>query len=153
VELTLTLSLLTIVLVSMLTIFMSVQRSTAFVQNRSQALDEMRLVIDQMTKEIRQATSVSASSTSSMLDMQTYVLGVSKHIVYQASATGLTRTVNGGTTQLLAKDLASFNVFTYTDAVTSVQLVGMTLQVHPKFRPNTTLVLASEARLRNGAAA
>ena len=146
-------SLLTIVLVSLLTIFTSVQRSTAFVQNRSEALDEMRLVIDQMTKEIRQATSVSVGSTSSRIDMQSYVLGVSKHIVYQASATGLTRSVNGGSAQILAKDLASFDVFTYTDSVTSVQLVGMTLQVHPKFRPLTVLVLTSEARLRNGGTA
>lgn len=152
-ELTITMSLLTIVLVSLLTIFTSVQRSTAFVQNRSEALDEMRLVIDQMTKEIRQATSVSASSTSTMIDMQTYVLGVSKRIVYQASTTGLTRSVNGGTAQLLASNLASFDVFSYTNSVTSVQLVGMTLQVHPKFRPDTVLVLASEARLRNGAVA
>jgi hypothetical protein len=142
-------SLLSIVLVSLLTIFTSVQRSTAFVQNRSEALDEMRLVIDQMTKEIRQATSVSASSTASMLSMNTYVLGVAKQIVYQASVSGLTRAVNGGTPQVLAKNLASFNVFTYTDSVTTVQLVGMTLQVHPKFRPDTVLVLASEARLRN----
>jgi hypothetical protein len=145
-------SLLTIVLVSLLTIFMSVQRSTAFVQNRSEALDQMRLVIDQMTKEIRQATYISPNSIASRIEMTTYVMGVSKTVVYQAS-TSLTRRVNGGTTQILADHLASTNVFTYTDSVFSVQLVGMKLQVHPRFRPDTTLVLTSEARLRNGAAA
>jgi hypothetical protein len=132
----------------MLTIFTSVQRSTAFVQNRSEALDEMRLVIDQMTKEIRQATFVNPTSTASRIAMTTYLLGVPKQVVYQAGTT-LTRSVDGGTAQILASDLASTNVFTYTDAVTNVTLVGMTLQVHPKFRPDTILVLTSEARLRN----
>lgn len=145
-------SLLTIVLVSLLTIFTSVQRSTAFVQNRSEALDEMRLVIDQMTKEIRQATFVSPSSTASRIEMTTYLLGVSKQVVYEATATGLKRSVDGGTAHVLATDLATTSVFTYTDLVTSVELVGMTLQVHPKFRPDTTLVLTSEARLRNRSA-
>jgi type II secretory pathway component PulJ len=142
-------ALLTLVLVSLLTIFTSVQRSTAFIQNRSEALDEMRLVIDQMTKEIRQATFVSDTSTASRIEMTTYLLGVSKQVVYHATTAGLSRSVDGSTPHILATDLATTSVFTYTDSVTSVELVGMTLQVHPKFRPDTTLVLTSEARLRN----
>jgi len=138
-----------IVMTALLTVFESVQRSAAFVQNRSEALDSMRLTVDQMTKEIRQASSVAASSTASMIDMNTYVLGVGKHIVYQASGSTLTRSVNGGPAVAIQQRLTSTNIFTYTDSVFNVQLVAMTISVHPLNRPETTLVLTSEARLRN----
>ena len=146
-------TLLAIVLGALLTVFESVQRSAAFVQNRSEALDSMRVVVDEMTKEIRQATSVSSSSTASMLDMTTYVLGASKHIVYQASGTHLTRAVNGGTAVVIQTRMTSAALFTYTDSVFNVELVGLTLSVNPLNRPDTTLVLTSEARLRNRSAA
>lgn len=149
IEVLITITLLAIVLGSLLTVFESVQRSAAFVQNRSESLDTMRLAIDQMTKEIRQASSVSASSTASMIDMNTYILGVAKHVVYQASGTSLTRSVNGGPAVVLQQRLTSTDVFDYTDSISNVQLVAMTLSVHPINRPDTTLVLSSEARLRN----
>ena len=149
IEVLITVTLLAIVLGALLTVFESVQRSTAFVQNRSESLDSMRLVLDEMTKEIRQATSVSAASTASYLDMTTYVLGVSKHIVYQATGTTLTRSVDGGSAVTMQSRITSTSIFTFTDSVTNVELVGLTLSVHPINRPDTTLVLSSEARLRN----
>jgi type IV pilus assembly protein PilW len=153
IEVVITVTLLAIVLGALLTVFESVQRSAAFVQNRSETLDTMRVVVDQMTKEIRQATSVSSSSTDAMLDMTTYVLGVSKHIVYQAAGSELTRTVDGGTAVVVQTRLTSTSLFTYTDSVFNVELVGLTLSVNPLNRPDTTLVLTSEARLRNRSAA
>jgi prepilin-type N-terminal cleavage/methylation domain-containing protein len=149
IEVLITITLLAIVLGSLLTVFESVQRSAAFVQNRSESLDTMRLAIDQMTKEIRQASSVSASSTASMIDMNTYVLGVAKRVVYLASGTSLSRSVDGGPAVVLQQRLTSTDVFAYTDSIFNVQLVAMTLSVNPINRPDTTLVLSSEARLRN----
>jgi hypothetical protein len=148
-----TITLLAVVVGSLLTIFESVQRSTAFVQNRSETLDSMRLVVDEMTKDIRQATSVSAASTASTLDMTTYVLGVPRHVVYEASGGSLARSIDGGPGVVKQTRLTSTSIFTYTDSVSSVQLVALTLSVHPINRPDTTLVLKSEARLRNAGAA
>jgi type II secretory pathway component PulJ len=148
-----TITLLAIVLTALLTVFESVQRSAAFVQNRTETLDSMRLVIDGLTKEIRQATSVSPSSTSSYLDMTTYVVGVSRHVVYQATGTTLTRSVDGGGAVAVQQRLTSTSIFTYTDSVNNVELVALSLSVNPINRPNTTLVLTSEARLRNRSAA
>jgi prepilin-type N-terminal cleavage/methylation domain-containing protein len=153
IEVVITVTLLAIVLGALLTVFESVQRSAAFVQNRSEALDSMRIVVDEMTKEIRQATSVSPSSTASMLDMNTYVLGVTKHIVYEASGSQLTRRVNGGTAVVIQTRMTSTDLFIYTDSVFNVELVGITLSVNPLNRPDTVLVLTSEARLRNRSAA
>ena len=142
-------TLLAVVIGSMLGVFESVQRSTAFVQNRSEALDSMRLAVDEMTKDIRQATSIAANSTSNYIDMTTYVLGVSKEIVYQASGTTLTRKVGTGTAVTIQTRLTSTDLFAYTDSVSDVSLVGLTLSVNPLNRPDTTLVLTSEVRLRN----
>lgn len=133
----------------LLTVFESVQRSAAFVANRSETLDSMRLAIDQMTKEIRQATSVDPSSTSSRLEMDTYILGVTKHIVYQATGTNLTRSLSGDPAVVIQTHVTSTNVFTYVDSVFNVQVVSISLSVHPVNAPDTTLVLTSEARLRN----
>ena len=149
IEVLITVTLLAVVIGSMLGVFESVQRSTAFVQNRSEALDSMRLAVDEMTKDIRQATAIAANSTSSYIDMTTYVLGVSKEVVYQASGTTLTRKVGTGTAVTIQTRLTSTNLFAYTDSVSDVSLVGLTLSVNPLNRPDTTLVLTSEVRLRN----
>lgn len=141
--------LLIVVVGSMLTIFESVQRSAAFVQDRTEHLDDMRLAIDQMTKEIRQAVSVSPTSTVSRIQMDTYLLGVKRQVVYQAASGKLTRQVDGGAAVVIQQRLSSSSIFTYTQSVTDVQVVGLTLNVTPRFQPDTTLVLTSEARLRN----
>jgi type II secretory pathway pseudopilin PulG len=149
IELVLTVTLLMLVMGSLLTIFESVQRSAAFTENRSETLDSMRLTLDQMTKEIRQATAVSANSSSSRLEMDTYILGVTKNVVYEATGTELTRSVSDGTPVVLQDHLTTTDVFTYTDSVFSVQVVGLSLSVQPRLAPDTVLVLTSEASLRN----
>lgn len=143
-------SLLVIVLASIMGVFQVVQRQTAFVKDRSETLDEMRIAVDRMTKEIRQASIVQPDSTPSRLEMTTYVLGVQKEIVYQAVGEELTRSVDGGSEVVLQEDLTDVNVFSYTgDTGGVVQVVALTLNVHPERTPETTLVLTSEVRLRN----
>lgn len=143
-------SLLVVVLASIMGIFQVVQRQTAYVKDRSEALDEMRIAVDRMTKEIRQASIVQPASTASRLEMTTYILGVEKEIVYEAAGEELTRTVDGGSEVVLQGDLTDINVFSYTgDTGGVVQVVSLTLNVHPERRPETTLVLTSEVRLRN----
>jgi type II secretory pathway component PulJ len=148
-ELAVTVMLLMGVVGMLLTVFESVQRSAAFVSNRSETLDSMRLAVDQMTKEIRQATSVDPSSTSSHLEMDTYILGVTKHIVYQATGSNVTRSLSGDPAVVIQNQVTSTDLFTYVDSVFNVQVVSIRLSVHPVNAPDTTLVLTSEARLRN----
>lgn len=146
---TVSIGLLLLVVGSLLTVFASVQRSATFVQARSETLDGMRLAVDRMTKEIRQATSINEASTASRLEMDTYVLGTSRHIVYEATGTQITRSVDGGSSTVLQGELATSSVFTYTPSTSDVKVVTVTLSVRPVRRPDTTLVLTSEARLRN----
>ncbi len=150
VELVFTAGLLLVVLGSILGVFQVVQRQTAFVKERSEALDSMRIAIDRMTKEIRQASLVEADSTPGRLEMTTYVLGVQKTIVYEVTGENLTRSVDGSSPAVLQEDLVDPNVFTYTgDDGGVIQVVALALNVHPPRNPETTLVLTSEVRIRN----
>lgn len=150
IEMVMSVSLLLVVMASILGIFQVVQRQSAFVKDRSEALDEMRIAVDRMTKEIRQASIVQPDSTASRLEMTTYVLGVEKDIVYEAVGEELTRSVDGGSEVVLQEDLNDVNIFSYTgDTGGVIQVVSLTINVHPERTPDTTLVLTSEVRLRN----
>ncbi len=148
IEITVTLSIMLVVVGALLTIFDSTQRTQVFAQERSQTLDEIRLALDRMTKEIRQGSVVESASTTSFLGVDTYVNGVATHIHYTVSGTSLLREVNGSSSTLLA-NLNSSDVFTYAPDAASAQVITITLNVHPLRRPDTVVSLTSEVRLRN----
>jgi type II secretory pathway component PulJ len=149
IELSITMGILLIVMGALLSVFAAAQRTQSFATNRSETLDEMRLTMAQMTKDIRQATLIAASSGPSRIEMDAYVLGVTQHVIYEATGTSLTRSIGSTTEVLLQTRLVSTSVFTYTPAVTGAQVVAITLQVSPRNAPNTVLELMSEIRLRN----
>ena len=156
IELMISSVLLLIVLVAVLSTFESVSNAQAFQADRTQNLDEMRGVLNRMTKDLRQATTVDeTASTATTITFSTAINGVSTQIVYTASGTTLTRKIGSGTAFTVLKHLASTSIFTYVsaDSVTGIQWVGMNLQVTPARLPNTTLVLDSEVNLRNRTAA
>lgn len=152
VELTITMGILFIVMGALLTVFASVQRTQSFAANRSETLDEMRLAMDQMAKDIRQATAIdAATSTPSRIEMDTYVLGTIEHVVYEATGTTLTRSIGSSSGIQLQTRLVTTQLFSYEPNVSSVQLVVVTLRVTPRNAPDTVLELTSEIRLRNAA--
>lgn len=151
-ELVFSVSLLLVVLGAIMGIFQVVQRQSAYVKDRSETLDTMRIAVDRMTKEIRQARVVEpdAATPTERFEMTTFLLGEEAEIVYAVVGETLTRSVNGGTAVVLQEDLAASDLFTYTsDTAGTVQVVSFALQVHPPRQPETTLVLTSEVRLRN----
>lgn len=149
-ELVITTALLLLVVSSMLTFFVSVQRTTTRQEQRSHTTDDVRLAMDRITKEVRQAQTIRTGSGASVLDMDTYVNGVAKHIVYTASGTSLTRTIDGVTQTLLTR-LSSISPFTYTPSVTAPTLVGVTIQSRTQTSTAEAAVvsLTSDVRLRN----
>ena len=149
IELTITVALLVLVLGTFFEALGSSQKSEAFVEDRSQALDALRTTMAHITKDTRQATSIDPSSSASVLDMQTYDDGVLATVDYQISGTTLTRSVNGGAAIILMHNLASPSLFTYEPSSSSAEVVDILLQATPKDSPNTTVQLTSEVRLRN----
>ena len=118
-----------------------------------------------MTKELRQATSVTqpASTPSSTLTYVTYVNGTPTTVTYTVTGTcsparrrarSPARSAPAPPYTVL-KRLTSANVFTPTSAtdVTGIQWVEIDLSVTPLKSPNTTLTLQSKVNLRNRTAA
>ena len=151
--------------------FDTVSKSQAFQSDRSVMINDMRNALNKVTKELRQATSVTqpASTPSSTLTYVTYVNGVSTTIVYTATGTydatthlctaisscSLTRKVGAGTAFPVLKRLTNDQIFTATSAtdVTGIQWVEIDISVSPVKSPDTVLTLQSKVNLRNRTAA
>ncbi len=152
IELMIASTLLLVVLLVTFDALDTTSKSQAYQTNRSSTLDEMRGVLSRMTKDLRQATSIdeSASSTSTVT-FTTYVNDVSTQVVYTASGTTLTRKVGSGNPVTIETHLSDTAVFGFNPELggSGVQWVDITLTVSPKGYPTTTLVLDSEVNLRN----
>lgn len=152
VELIITSALLALILAVIFASLEQVVTSEAYSADRTASIDSMRLALNRMTRELRQASNVDdATSTASHLEFDTYVNGASRHVAYNASGTTLTRTVGTGNAVTVLTGLASTNLFTYVSAppVPGAQWVQINVQVRPKRSPDTILVLDSEVNLRN----
>jgi hypothetical protein len=130
----------------------NVVKSQAYTADRTAALGTMRVTLNVMTRELRQASSVNeATSTTSRIEFDTYGAEGPRHVVYDATGTTLTRSVDGGSAVSVLTGLASTNVFSYVTAppVPGAQWVHINLRVRPSHAPETVLVLDSEVNLRN----
>lgn len=152
IELLITVSLLAIIGVVLIQTLDTFTRSEAYQADRTQSLDSMRLVLNGMTKELRQATAVDdANSTASHIAFTTYVRGTIHTITYDATGDTLKRRLDAGAWIPVQAGLATTSIFSYQSAppVPGAQWVRIVLQVKPKRDPETTLVLDSEVNLRN----
>ena len=150
-ELVVVTTLLMVVMTAILTGFEVVQKASVRESSRSEETDQVRLTMEQLTKEIRQASDVRSGSSASYLDIDTYINGTSIHVTYRASGTTLTRTANGVTLTLLDR-LSTTSLFSYDPSVTDPTVITVTLQASPQyFKTDSTLItLTSEVKLRNG---
>jgi len=144
-------ALLMITVASMLSVFETLQRAAVREQSRAETTDQVRISMDRMTKEIRQAETIRAGSTASFLDMDTYIDGQPKHIIYDATEPNvLKRTVDGNTVTLLER-LTISALFTYEPDATDPAVITVELVAKPeKFqRDPTEIALQSQVKLRN----
>lgn len=142
-------AMLLLVVTSMLTLFAVAQRSTVRQTARSQTADDIRLVMNRMTKEIRQAEAVRSGSGPALLDFDTFVDGVATRIIYSVDGTTLTKTVGSTTLTVLERltDLTPFCCALDLDPSTVI----VTLEAKPEhFQTDVGVVsLTSEIKLRN----
>ena len=156
IELIIFTALVMIVMVAALTSLESVTNAQAFQVDRSESLTSMRLALNRMTKELRQATAINVSaSDAGVMSFTTYIGGVQRSVVYRASGTTLTRSLDGGTALPLVTHLASTTLFSTVAGANAsdVQWVAITLRVTASKGVDTVLVLESEVNLRNRTAA
>lgn len=126
----------------------SSQRSEALERGRAQTLEDMRVAMDRMTKDLRQASAVIGTPTDDHIEFMTYDNGAPIDVIYDASGTTLTRTAAGKSSPL-QKDLTTTSLFTYVPSSATPQDVQIELVVAPPNLPSTTITLDGEVHLRN----
>jgi type II secretory pathway pseudopilin PulG len=151
VEVTITGGLFMLVLATMLLSFNTIQRTAVRQSSRSETSDAVRLTMDRMTKEIRQATDIIPGSDGDYLEMDTYIGGVEKRIIYDATTPNTLARMEDGDTVTLLERLTVTTVFTYVPETTDPSVITITLTAKPeKFSGDvTTVSLTSEVELRN----
>lgn len=150
-EMTVTMSIFLMLLTAMVTSFSTIQRTNIRQEKRNQVNGEMRLVMERLTKEARQATKIYSTSNATKLDMDTYLDGTLTRVVYTATGTTFTRGTPSGGTRTILEGLTSTTIFTYTPTVEGATDIAIDLRARPvRFSTDPAVVrLTSEVRLRN----
>ena len=142
--------LLTIVIVATLSTMWSIQRSEAYTRGRTAAMDNMRISLNRISKDLRQASDFNATPTSNHLDVDTYVDGATHRVVYDVNAGTLTRQLDGGNAVIMHKELTEDDIFHYPeDDLETPDTILIQMVVKPSNLPDTRLTLSSEVQLRN----
>lgn len=146
VEMVVTLLVMSIITAAFLAVFSRALTDSETVQFRRDYLNDMRIAMEQMTKQIRQATAVDTAQAD-YLGMDTLINGASHHIHYRVDGTTLVREIDGGSATPILQDLASTAVFTYTYSDGILEEIDILLTVD---RGNGgTIDLSSQAETRN----
>lgn len=138
-----------IVVVSLLGVFVSTQRSQAYVSDRSRTLDDLRVAMDRLTKELRQATTIQPGATATSITVRTFVGGNEELVTWAVSGGTLRRTDEWGGNASLLTPVTNTDVFTYTPDAARPVVIAVRLQTKPRSSPHVRLELTSEIRLRN----
>jgi type II secretory pathway component PulJ len=142
--------LLTIVMVATLSSLWSIQRSEAYTRGRTAAMDNMRISLNRISKDLRQATDINVAPTPNHLDIDTYVDGSIHRVVYDVSGGTLTRQVDAGNAVVMHQELTEDNIFGWPeDEGESPHTILIEMVVKPSNLPDTRLTLSSEVQLRN----
>lgn len=148
-EVAMTTSILMVVIVSLLGVFVSTQRSQAYVTDRAATLDDLRLAMDRLTKELRQATVIQAGATATAISVRTFVGGNDEAVTWQVSGGTLRRSDEWGGNVPVLTPITNTDVFTYSPSAAQPLVVTVRLQTRPRSSPDVLMELTSEIRLRN----
>jgi prepilin-type N-terminal cleavage/methylation domain-containing protein len=149
IELMVVMMLFGIVISVIFAMLINVQKSETFAQKRGDTLDEVRVTMDRITKELRQATSVVGTPTASHIEFLTYENGTPADVTYDATGTTLTRKVGAATATTMQSGLTTTSLFTYVPSASTSQVVEIALVVTPVNLPATTVEIDGEIHLRN----
>lgn len=156
VELVVVMGLLLVVMGSILSAYMTGVRTEKAAEVRDVALEELRYSMARLTKDVRQAVSIEASSSTSRLAIQTLINGVQHRVVFEVVGTELRRTVGTGSPVPIARRVVRSDVFCYdaptcaaASPIEGIELVRLSLEVKPSQATAPPMVLATDVQLRN----
>jgi Tfp pilus assembly protein PilW len=155
-ELAVASALLLAVLVPVLSALDSGVRTQAHQQARSDALDEVRWVVQRLSKEVRQAVWIDPSSTGSRLVMRTITAGSVHDVAYEVDGGTLARSVDAGTPVVVtAGVVVAGSGFVYEPAIggdSAPTLIRLSLSIRPRAPGSEPVTLETDVHLRNSGA-
>ena len=150
VEVLVTMVILGVLTAAALALLFRAYTDTGIVESRRDVLGDARIALEQLSKQIRQATVVH-TQTSTQLDIETYLDGANHRVVWSASSGAcpctLSRTVDGGSPAVILETLQDTDVFAYTTLDGVLHQVTLKLAVGTK--PTTTVEITSDVETRN----
>ena len=164
VEMALASTLFLVIVTAVLASLDSGTRAERGARSRSDALVDVRAGVTRFTKDVRQATAISQTSSGSVIDMQTMVLGAPVRLVYDVTDGALRRTVCtnltlsascGGTASVLVERVTSAAPFCYNPPgctptpPASVSAVRIALAGMPDVQATRPVTLTTDIQLRN----
>ena len=149
-EVIITVALLAVVMVPILNTIGRANETARYSYDRNESIDDLRLMMNDVAKDVRQATAVTEVTYSS-ITVETYIDGTPTTVVWQVptGTTQLERTVDGGTARVYVVDLSGYSVTTPIFAANedntrvTVDLATQPDERHPEIR------LTTEVELRN----
>jgi hypothetical protein len=148
-----------VVLGAVLSMLDSGTKTERATEARHSALLALRAGLVHIDKDLRQAISIASTSTTSTLDMQTYVSGVQHHVVYDVSSGALRRTLDGGTPVTLVAHVTTATPFCYDppgcvataplSAPSPTTLIRVTVAATPEVFSGGPITIATDIQLRN----
>jgi len=151
-ELLVTMAVMLLIVSAALAMMVRAMKTSGIVENRRDVLGEGQVALDQMVKQIRQAESLDeAVSDADTLDMETYINGTAKSVVWKATGSvapyALELSIDGGTSfRTVASSLKSPNVFTYTSHDGLLDQVTVSLQLGTE---TSDVTITSDVSIRN----
>jgi len=158
-EIMVTMVVMGIMVTSAFSVMYRVFADTGIIENRRNLLGDGRIALQQMTKQIRQATAINnyvAPGDATTIDMNTFigaslVTDPTTHVVWRTqgaeSPYELQVSTDGGTSyRTILSSLTSPNIFTYTEHAGVLDQVDVTLSLGLK---TTDVTIAANIELRN----
>ena len=157
IEMSVATGLFFLILVAALTVLESGTKTERGQAARHDALEVLRRAQDLFARDARQAISLAPASTTSKFDMQSYVNGTQRHIVYTVASGELRRSVDGSAYSVLATRITDPTPFCYdTDTgcaasgpVPSTSAVRVTFAGTPDVSKAPAITLETDIQLRN----
>ena len=141
-------ALLLLVLATLLGALSSVTEASVYASDRSESLDQLRLMAANLGKDVRQASRVT-TATQTEITLDTLVAGAPRTVTWRVTSGRLTRTA-GADTQVYVIDLSDEEVFSYNGETTPslITRVRVALATQPDPR-RPAVVVETETEMRN----
>lgn len=144
-----------LLLLAVMQLFDAAARSERSGQARHESLLEVREAMTRISKDLRQATSISATSTNDRIEMETLIAGESHQVVFDVVDGEVRRTIDGGQPVPLVDGVSTAEPFCFdppdclATSPSAPTMVRVSIDAEPEVFSGGPITLSSDVKLRN----